>query len=129
MNSRNKGKVGERAWRDWLREQGYLKAYRGAQYCGLRGNPDVVCPETPLIHYEVKRGERLDVYGAVQQATRDCGSKYPVVAWRRNGHDWLAVMPAETFARLLRGSDLVQSRSFARWNQSLTRNPNSNRLC
>jgi len=45
MNSREKGKVGERAWRDWLREQGYLKAYRGAQYCGLRGNADVVCPE------------------------------------------------------------------------------------
>ena len=108
MNSREKGKAGERAFRDWLREQGYLKAYRGAQYCGLLGNADVVCPETPEIHYEVKRGERLDVYGAVEQATRDCGSKYPVVAWRRNGRDWLAVMPAETLARLLRGSDLVQ---------------------
>ena len=108
MNSREKGKVGERAWRDWLREEGYLKAYRGAQYCGLRGNADVVCPETPLIHYEVKRSERLDVYGAVEQAQRDCGRKYPVVAWRRNGRDWLAIMPAETLARLLRGSDLVE---------------------
>ena len=108
MNSREKGKVGERAWRDWLREQGYLKAYRGAQYCGLRGNADVVCPELPSVHFEVKRGERLDVYGAVEQATRDSGSKYPVVAWRRNGRDWLAIMPAETLARLLRGSDLVE---------------------
>jgi hypothetical protein len=71
VNSREKGKVGERAWRDWLREQGYLKAYRGAQYCGLRGNADVVCPETPDLHYEVKRGERIDVYGAVEQAQRD----------------------------------------------------------
>jgi hypothetical protein len=108
MNSRAKGCRGERAWRDWLREQGYLKAYRGAQYCGLRGNADVVCPELPSLHFEVKRGERLDVYGAVEQAQRDCGDKYPVVAWRRNGCDWLAIMPAKTFARLLRGSDLVQ---------------------
>ena len=45
MNSREKGKVGERAWRDWLREQGYLKAYRGAQYCGLRGNADAWCAQ------------------------------------------------------------------------------------
>jgi hypothetical protein len=108
MNSRNKGKVGERAWRDWLREQGYLKAYRGAQFCGLRSNADVVCPETPLIHYEVKRGERLDVYGAIEQAQRDCGEKYPVIAWRRNGQAWLAIMPTDTFARLLRGSDMVE---------------------
>jgi hypothetical protein len=68
MNSRSKGCRGERAWRDWLREQGYLKAYRGAQFCGLRSNADVVCPETPLIHYEVKRGERLDVYAAKAEA-------------------------------------------------------------
>jgi hypothetical protein len=53
-------------------------------------------------------GERLDVYGAVEQAQRDCGDKYSVVAWRRNGRDWLAIMPAETLARLLRGSDLVE---------------------
>ena len=108
MNSREKGKVGERAWRDWLREQGYLKAHRGQQFCGLQCNADVVCPETPDLHYEVKRGERIDVYGAVEQAQRDCGSKYPVVAWRRNGQDWLVILPAETFARLLRGSDLVE---------------------
>jgi hypothetical protein len=31
MNSRAKGCRGERAFRDFLREQGYLKAYRGAQ--------------------------------------------------------------------------------------------------
>src|SRR6266550_2660248 len=108
INSREKGKAGERAWRDWLREQGYLKAYRGAQYCGLRGNADVVCPELPSLHFEVKRGERLDVYGAVEQAQGDCGALYPVVAWRRNGRDWLAIMPAETFARLLRGSDMLE---------------------
>ena len=108
MNSRNKGKVGERAWRDFLLEQGYLKAHRGQQYCGLRGNADVVCPELPLLHFEVKRAERLDVYAAVKQAQGDCGAKYPVVAWRRNGWDWLAIMPAETFARLLRGSDMVE---------------------
>jgi len=30
------------------------------------------------------------------------------VAWRRNGQDWLVILPAETFARLLRGSDLVE---------------------
>jgi hypothetical protein len=107
MNSREKGKAGERAWRDWLRAPGYLKAFRGQQFCGLQGNADVVCPETPEIHYEVKRGERLDVYGAVEHARRDCGDKHAVVAWRRNNRAWIVFMPADTFARLLRGSDLV----------------------
>ena len=108
MNSRAKGCRGERAWRDWLREHGFLRAYRGQQFYGLQGNADVVCPETPKIHYEVKRGERIDVYGAVEQAQRDCGSKYPVIAWRRNGQDWLVIMPADTFAQLLRGSEMVE---------------------
>jgi hypothetical protein len=108
INSRAKGCRGERAFRDFLREQGFLMAHRGQQFCGLRGNADVICPETPQIHYEVKRGERLDVYGAIDQATRDCGDSWPIVAWRKNNRDWVIVMPGETFARLLRGSDLVK---------------------
>ena len=75
MNIRTKGKVGERAWRDWLREQGLSQSASRQQFCGLRGNADVVCPETPEIHYEVKRGERIDVYGAVEQAQRGCGQQ------------------------------------------------------
>ena len=108
MNSRTKGKVGERAWRDWLRENGYLKSHRGQQFCGLHGNADVICPELPSLWFEVKRCERFDAYAAIDQAKRDCGSKFAVVAWRRNNRDWVIVMPGETFARLLRGSDLVK---------------------
>ena len=40
MNSREKGKRGERRWRDVLREAGFLKAYRGAQYHGGADSPD-----------------------------------------------------------------------------------------
>jgi hypothetical protein len=47
LNSRTKGKVGERELRDKIREHGF-DAFRGQQYCGLRGNGDVVSPELPV---------------------------------------------------------------------------------
>jgi hypothetical protein len=61
MNSRQKGKRVERLWRDQLREAGFLKAFRGQQYCGSAGNADVVCPELPTIHFEVKGVQNLNV--------------------------------------------------------------------
>jgi hypothetical protein len=102
MNSRNKGKRGERAWRDEQRAQGYT-ARRGQQFCGSPDSPDVVCDALPWIHFEVKCVERLNIEDAMDQARRDAGAAVPVVAHKRNFRRWLVTMDAETFFRLLRG--------------------------
>ena len=61
MNSREKGKRGERRWRDVLRAAGFQKAHRGVQYSGGSDSPDVACPELPGIHFEVKAVEALNM--------------------------------------------------------------------
>lgn len=107
MNSRAKGQRGERAFRDLLREEGYLQARRGQQYAGNPDAPDVVCPELDCLHFEVKAVERLNVHDAVAQAVRDAGEgQIPVVAHKRNRGKWLITIRAEDFFRLVRESDL-----------------------
>lgn len=107
MNSRQKGKRVERLWRDQLREAGFLKAFRGQQYCGAVGNADVVCPELPSIHFEVKGVQNLNVLAAMKQAINDAGDKTPVVAHKKNGEPWLVTMLAADWLRLMRDSDWV----------------------
>lgn len=57
-----------------LRQAGFLKAHRGAQYHGGRDSPDVQCPELPTLHFEVKAVERLNVGEAMGQAVHDAGA-------------------------------------------------------
>lgn len=102
MNSNRKGKRGERAWRDRLRENGY-EARRGQQFSGSPDSPDVVCESLPWCHFEVKCVERLNVQDAIDQAKRDCGGKTPIVAHKRNHCEWLVTMTEEAFFALLRG--------------------------
>lgn len=119
MNSREKGKRGERQWRDELRANGYA-ARRGQQFSGSADSPDVVCDQLRWIHFEVKAVERLNIEDAMAQARRDCGSgretphpsslpkgarekKIPIVAHKRNFCRWLVTMEAETFFKLLSG--------------------------
>ncbi|HNW08033.1 MAG TPA: hypothetical protein PK202_13815, partial [Verrucomicrobiota bacterium] len=94
MNSREKGKRGERQWRDELRANGYA-ARRGQQFSGSPDSPDVICDGLPWAHFEVKLVERLDIYAAMEQARRDCGGRAPLVAHRRNYWPWLVTMDAE----------------------------------
>src|SRR5512136_2048216 len=68
---REKGKRGERQWRDELRAHGYM-ARRGQQFAGGADSPDVVCDELAWIHFEVKALERLNIEEAMEQARRDC---------------------------------------------------------
>src|SRR5437660_5038282 len=101
MNSREKGKRGERQWRDELRANGYA-ARRGQQFAGSAESPDVVCDSLPWMHFEVKAVERLNIEDAMEQARRDCQSgnrkaesrngeeaKIPIVAHRRSFRPWL----------------------------------------
>jgi Holliday junction resolvase len=100
-NSRDKGKRGERQWRDELRANGYA-ARRGQQFSGSPDSPDVICDGLPWAHFEVKFVEHLNVSAAMAQARRDAGGKAAFVAHRRNHRPWLISMDAERFYRLLR---------------------------
>jgi hypothetical protein len=103
VNSREKGKRGERQWRDELRANGYV-ARRGQQFAGSPDSPDVVCDDLPWIHFEVKAVERLNVQDAIDQAIRDSGGKVAIVAHKRGFRGWLVTMEAESFFQFLRGT-------------------------
>ncbi len=110
INSRNKGKVGEREFASLLREHGF-DARRGQQFSGSAESPDVVSDALAWLHVEVKRVQNLNLTDACVQAEGDqakLGSNGEkklawIVAHRRNHAPWLITMRAETFFRLLRG--------------------------
>lgn len=91
--SRRKGKVGEREWAAYLRENGVSEARRGRQYAGHPDAPDVV--GIPGWYQEVKRRERIQIEKWMEQAEADAGPDDRVlVAHRRNGKPWLVTMRA-----------------------------------
>jgi Holliday junction resolvase len=115
INARQKGKRGEREFRDVLRAAGYCKARRGQQFSGEQGNPDVICPELPSIHWEVKRCQASQPYKWLSQASYDgmslvvngtIVSRIPVVAHKQNGKQWIAILPMDDFLEIVRRSDL-----------------------
>lgn len=109
MNSRAKGQRGERMWRDQLREAGFTGARRGQQYAGSPDSPDVICPELPTIHFEVKFVENLNLHKAMEQACRDCSEdQIPVVAHKKSRTPWLITMKAEDWLNLIKETDLPQ---------------------
>lgn len=87
MNSREKGKRGERELAGELRRHGY-DARRGQQYCGANGDADVV--GLPGLHIECKRVERLDLYAAMSQAEHDA----PVVHGRWGEYESFPLTPS-----------------------------------
>lgn len=100
--SRDKGKRGELEWRDRLRTYGYVGAERGAQRSGSPDSPDVKVPSLAgLVHFEVKRAERLSLWSALNQATDEAGEAMPVVAHRPNGKPWVCVLRGEDLLWLL----------------------------
>ena len=109
MNSRTKGKVGEREFAALLREHGF-DARRGQQFSGSAESPDVVSAALDWLHIEVKRVQNLNLAAACAQAKRDQskpglnGRKKEawIVAHRRNRQPWMVTLDAERFYRFLR---------------------------
>lgn len=99
MNSRDKGKRGERELAKVLRELGY-SARRGQQFSGLYGDADVIGVEG--LHIECKRVERgLNLEEALNQSVRDArDGELPVVMHRRNKERWKVTMYLEDFHQL-----------------------------
>ena len=105
INSKDKGRRGERELAKKLREYGF-DCRRGQQYSGIEGE-DVVGLDG--IHIEVKRVERLNIYDAVDQAKRDSDykalpfeDKLPAVFHRKNHCEWLVTMPLTAWIEIYR---------------------------
>ena len=77
-------------------------ARRGQQFSGSPDSPDVVCESLPF-NFEVKRVEALRLYAAMEQARADSGSDVPVVAHKKNGKQWVVIMDADDFMKLVAG--------------------------
>lgn len=105
INSKQKGKVGERLWRDKLREYGYVQAYRSQQYCGSADSADVICPELASLHFEVKNTERLQLWEAMHQAIKDAGTQIPIIAYKKNHHEWLVTMRGNDWLSFVKESN------------------------
>lgn len=98
---RNKGKRGERELAGILRDYDY-DCRRGQQFCGANGNADVV--GLPGIHIESKRTERLNLYDALAQVTRDASKgEIPVIFHRRNNCEWVCILSLDDFMKLYAG--------------------------
>ena len=100
MNSREKGKTGERELAAVLREHGYT-ARRGQQFCGANGDADVI--GIPGIHIECKRVEKLNIENAMAQSISDAeSSEVPVVMHRKNRQKWLVTLKLDDFIRIIK---------------------------
>jgi hypothetical protein len=98
--SRRRGAVAERELAEVIRSYGY-PAIRGQQRSGLE-QADVVGGPAGW-RFESKRTERLNLWAAWAQVTRDRKpGEVAVVATRRNHSPWLAVVELDTLLRLIR---------------------------
>ncbi len=110
VNSKAKGKTNERKWAAVCTEHGY-PSKRGCQNAGRdKGGdeqPDVVTPSLPQFHWEVKSGKRINVWDALDQATRDkLPQKFGVVAAKKDYCDWLMCMSVDDFFSMVNGDHL-----------------------
>lgn len=94
MNSRNKGKAGERELAKYLQAHGY-DARRGQQYAGINGDADVVGVDH--LHIECKRCQQVRDEDFLKQAERDAKGNIPTVWYRRNREEWKVLMRSEAF--------------------------------
>ena len=106
INSRDKGKRGERMWLDVCRANGFDKVRRTVQYCGNTGDASD-CIGLPNIHQEVKFVENLNVRKAYEQAMHDAkkSGNLPIVAWKKNNQPWLVTMSADDWFKIYRESE------------------------
>lgn len=88
MSGRMSKAKGARGEREAAAELGQLlglptgAAHRGRQYQGGPDSPDV-CLEGVALHVEAKRVERLELYPAIDQATRDAPRDAVPIVWHR----------------------------------------------
>lgn len=99
---REKGKRGERLWRDILRGYGFTAERAGYKQAHLgSGGADV--EDDSGFWWEVKFVEKLNVRAAYEQASVACPLAVPpAVAHKTSAKMWLVTLAGEDFVRLLR---------------------------
>jgi len=108
LNSKNKGKVGEREIAQILTHQGGWEARRTGfmQSQQNHGAADVECKALP-IHWEVKRTEKVSLHDWIAQAKGGAkDAEIPVIAWRKNNAPWYAILPLDDLIEILQCADL-----------------------
>jgi len=97
--SRNKGKVYEREVAAEFTSRGH-EARRGRQYAGHPDAPDVVVLDSPWLHLEAKRREKVAIRKWMDQAVEDASDvQIPVVFHRRSREETLVTMRMEDWFR------------------------------
>lgn len=103
INSREKGKRGERDVAKIFRDFGFGDARRGQQFSGKSGDADVI--GITGLHLEIKHVERLNLDAAMEQSARDASAEFkktgkpvvPVVIHRKNRQEWRITMELKDF--------------------------------
>jgi len=90
INSRDKGKRGEREAAKAISEALGVTARRGVQYKGTPESPDVHLDLHGLF-VEVKYCERLNIYNALETAAQQSQGNIPILVWRRKRKPWLFI--------------------------------------
>jgi len=99
VDSREKGKKGERELANRLRELGIEDARRGQQFSG-REEQDIVGLDG--IYVECKRVNKLNINEAILKAIEDAGDKTPAVFHRRDRGEWLVTMRLDDWVEMYR---------------------------
>lgn len=111
INIREKGKRGEKLWRDFCKAHGFMRVRRTSQYCGQTGEASD-CVGLPNIHQEVKFVEALNIHKAMEQAVRDAEAEgkdnVPIVAHKRSRDEWLVTLRADDFLKIYGLSDYCE---------------------
>jgi len=102
--SRNKGKRGERLWRDVVRSVGgFVEAVRAGYKQAAFGGGGADVEDDSGMWWEVKFVEALNVRRAYEQAAEAAPlSQTPVVAHKTSRSIWLVTLAGEDFLRILR---------------------------
>ncbi len=95
--------MGELEFVNFLKDRG-IEARRGQQYAGGGDSPDVMASGCfAEVHVEVKRKESGNVYDWLDQAANDADlCSTPVVAHRRNGKRWIAIIDMRDFINIVK---------------------------
>ena len=106
INSRAKGCRGELELVHFLKARG-IEARRGQQFAGGTDSPDVIAHGILSdFHLEVKNTQVTNIYGWLEQAATDADlTKIPIVAHKKNGKRWVAIMDMRDFINLIKGEE------------------------
>lgn len=99
--SRDKGKRGERLWRDKLREHGF-EAHRAGYKQARLGSGGADVEDDSGVWWEVKFVEKLNVREAYRQAASACPiGAPPAVAHKTSSEPFLVTLAGEDFLLVL----------------------------